>query len=95
VTAVLIVEAIDTASDILDAILMWIVAAAFVATVALFTTVLAVAQGLKTVRRGLSWRRNAPQGNGEGFPAPAVPDAPQARAAPQWAREPHGHQEAA
>jgi hypothetical protein len=55
-----IAEAIDTAYTIGWAIAAWIMAAAFVATVVLFTTMLAVAQGWKTARRALrgpSWRR--------------------------------------
>ncbi|MFE2965542.1 hypothetical protein ACFXKC_18050 [Streptomyces sp. NPDC059340] len=56
----MIAEAIDTAYSIGWAIVAWIMAAAFVATVCLFTTVLAVAQGWKTARRALSgpsWAR--------------------------------------
>jgi hypothetical protein len=55
-----IAEAIDTAVSIGWAIVAWIMAAAFVATVVLFTTMLAVAQGWKTARRmlrGPSWAR--------------------------------------
>jgi hypothetical protein len=55
-----IAEAIDTAYTIGWAIVAWIMAAAFVATTVLFTTMLAVAQGWKTARRALrgpSWRR--------------------------------------
>jgi hypothetical protein len=55
-----IAEAIDTAYTIGWAIVAWIMAAAFVATVVLFTTMLAVAQGWKTARRALcgpSWAR--------------------------------------
>jgi hypothetical protein len=55
-----IAEAIDTAYTIGWAIVAWIMAAAFVATVVLFTTMLAVAQGWKAARRvlrGPSWRR--------------------------------------
>jgi hypothetical protein len=55
-----IAEAIDTAYTIGWAIVAWIMAAAFVITVVLFTTVLAVAQGWKAARRvlrGPSWRR--------------------------------------
>jgi len=55
-----IAEAIDTAYTIGWAIVAWIIAFAFVATVALFTTMLAVAQGWKTARRvlrGPSWAR--------------------------------------
>jgi hypothetical protein len=56
----MIAEAIDTAVSIGWAIVAWIMAAAFVVTVALFTTMLAVAQGWKAARRALrgpSWRR--------------------------------------
>ncbi|MFK0018236.1 hypothetical protein [Streptomyces sp. NPDC090798] len=56
----MIPEAIDTAVSIGWAIVAWIIAFAFVATVALFTTMLAVAQGWKTARRvlrGPSWAR--------------------------------------
>jgi hypothetical protein len=55
-----IAEAINTAYTIGWAIVAWIMAAAFVITVVLFTTMLAVAQGWKTARRvlcGPSWRR--------------------------------------
>jgi hypothetical protein len=55
-----IAEAIDTAYTIGWAIVAWIMAAAFVITVVLFTTMLAVAQGWKAARRALcgpSWRR--------------------------------------
>jgi hypothetical protein len=55
-----IAEAIDTAYTIGWAIVAWIMAAAFVVTVVLFTTMLAVAQGWKTARRmlrGPSWAR--------------------------------------
>jgi uncharacterized membrane protein len=56
----MIAEAIDTAVSIGWAIVAWIMAAAFVVTVVLFTTMLAVAQGWKAARRALrgpSWRR--------------------------------------
>lgn len=56
----MIAEAINTAVSVGWAIVAWLMAAAFVATVVLFTTMLAVAQGWKTARRmlrGPSWRR--------------------------------------
>lgn len=91
----MITEAIDTAYTIAGALLAWLAVIAFIVTVALFTTVLAVAQGVKAARRRLRWRRNAAQDDGEGFPATDAPNAPQSHTGPRWAREPHDHQEAA
>lgn len=56
----MIAEAIDTLFIVCRAILAWIAAAAFVATVCLFTGVAVITQGVKGVRRmlaGPSWRR--------------------------------------
>jgi hypothetical protein len=60
VSGALIGEALDVLFVACRALLAWIAAAAFAATVVLFTTVLAVAQGWKATRRALrgpSWRR--------------------------------------
>jgi hypothetical protein len=59
VSALLLVEVIDTASTLLDAILAWIVAAAFVATV-VYTAVLTGAWAWRAIRRGVGgplWAR--------------------------------------
>lgn len=57
-TALLFVDAIDTASAILDAIFLWIVAAAFVTTVAIYTLILTGAVTWRAIRRGVTgaWR---------------------------------------
>jgi hypothetical protein len=56
VSALLLVEVIDTAGVILDAILAWIVATAFVATVCLYAAILTGAWAIRRARRALDAR---------------------------------------
>jgi ABC-type transport system involved in Fe-S cluster assembly fused permease/ATPase subunit len=58
VTALLFVDAIDTASTLLNAIFLWIVAAAFVATVAIYTVILTGVVTWRAVTRAVTgaWR---------------------------------------
>lgn len=57
-TALLFVDAIDTASTLLNAIAIWIVALAFVATVALYTVILTGVVTWRAVTRAVAgaWR---------------------------------------
>jgi hypothetical protein len=85
VTALLIVEVIDTASVMADAILAWIVAAAFVATVVVYTLVLTGAWAWLAVRRGVtgSLPDEQPELTPESTPTP------QRHTAPAWAHAEH------
>jgi hypothetical protein len=88
VTALLIFGAIDTASTILNAIAIWIVAAAFVATVAIYTVILTGAVTWRAIRRGVTgaWRA------AHAAPAPeSIGPAPEPHT-PAWA---HREKEAA
>lgn len=57
-TAWLFVDAIDTASSIANAIWLWFLAAAFVATVAIYTVILTGVVTWRAVTRGVTgcWR---------------------------------------
>ncbi|MFJ8995570.1 hypothetical protein ACIRQH_34845 [Streptomyces sp. NPDC102279] len=72
-TGLLIFDAIDTAGRILDAIFLWIVAAAFVATVAIYTVVLTGVVTWRAIRRGLTgaWRAAHHRRTPEPHPAPS------------------------
>ncbi|GHD70386.1 hypothetical protein GCM10010317_077610 [Streptomyces mirabilis] len=97
-TALLLFDAIDAAAAIWQALLAWIVAAAFVATVCLFAGIAVIAQGVKTARRALSRRCGAPEAPDGAPDVHDAPEAPQGRTAhpaPSWARGDHNHQEAA
>lgn len=91
----MIAEAVDTATAIGWAIVAWIVAAAAVFTVCLFTGILVGAWGWKTARRALSRRCGAPEAPEAAPDVHGAPEAPQGRTAPSWARDDHNHQEAA
>lgn len=81
-TALLLVEVIDTAGVILDAILWWIVVAGFVITVCVYTAVLTGAWAIRGARRALSGHLTA-------SPPPEAPDfipAPTKPTVPAWAR---------
>jgi uncharacterized transporter YbjL len=82
VTALLFVEVIDTAASlldaILDAVLAWIVAAAFVVTVCLYTAILTGAWATRRAWRALTGPlvdEQAPQAP-EPIPTPTKPTAP-------------------
>jgi hypothetical protein len=88
VTALLLVDAVDTAGVLLDAILAWIVAIAFVATVVVYTTVLTGAwagrKAWRAVRRGVAgcWRAE------HATPSPVATETvtePHAPTQPTWA----------
>lgn len=88
-------EAIDAATSVGLALLLWIVLAAVFATAALFAAVAAgwavwrtTAAAVKAVCAWLSWRLASelpPQVPPEGAPAPGVVQA-HSRPAPSWAR---------
>jgi hypothetical protein len=83
--AVLLFEVIDTAEVMADAILAWIIAAAFVATVVVYTLILTGAWAWHAVRRrsmGSLADEQAPQ-------APESTPTPQRRTAPAWAHAEH------
>jgi hypothetical protein len=82
VTALLLFEVIDTAAVMADAILAWIVVAAFVATVVVYTLVLTGAWAWRAVRRGSA----APLPAEQAPQAPESTPTPQRRTAPAWAR---------
>jgi hypothetical protein len=88
--AVLLVEAIDTASALLDAILLWIAVAAFVVTVAVYTLILTGAWAWRAVRR----RSTAPLAASQPTDAPIPPRTAERHTGPTWARTEH-EQEAA
>ncbi|MFJ7963174.1 hypothetical protein [Streptomyces sp. NPDC096324] len=83
-TAVLLVDVIDTAAVLADAILAWIVAAAVVVTIVLVALAVAGVGAWRAIRRGLSAR----------LPAPDAPEAPRSlptperRPTPRWAQPP-------
>jgi hypothetical protein len=83
--ALLLVEVIDTAAVMADAILLWIVAAAFVATVVVYTLVLTVAWAWRAVRRRSTGSLPASQPPG----APIPPRTAERRTAPAWAHTEH------
>jgi ABC-type transport system involved in Fe-S cluster assembly fused permease/ATPase subunit len=87
-TAVLLVEVIDTATVMADAILLWIVAAAFVVTVVVYTLVLTGAWAWRAVRR----RSTGPLAASQPTGAPIPPHTAERHTGPQWA---HDEQEAA
>ena len=76
----LLLEVLDTAAALADAILAWIVAAAVVATVVLFTTVLTGAWAWRAARRAVTgaWRTEQPAPGPESIPTP------QRRTGPSW-----------
>jgi hypothetical protein len=88
VSALLLVEVIDTAGTLLDAILWWILVAGFVATVVVYTLVLTGAWAWRTARRD----RTAPLAASEPSEAPFPPgpaerrSEPQPHPAPSWVR---------
>ena len=81
-TALLLFEALDTAAVMADAILAWIVAAAVVATVGLYTAALTGAWAWRAVRRAVTGALAAPQPPEVAEPTPA----PTKPTAPSWAR---------
>ncbi|MFG3170608.1 hypothetical protein [Streptomyces sp. NPDC048200] len=87
-TALLIFDAIDTASTILNAIAIWIVAAAFVATVAIYTVILTGVVTWRAVTRAVTgaWRA------AHATPAPESIEAAPEPHTPTWA---HREKEAA
>lgn len=86
-TALLFVEVIDTAGVLLDAILWWIVIAAFVATVCIYTAVLTGAWAWRAVRRGHT-PASPPQPVPCGSCDAGTPPRPAgARTAPSWAHD--------
>lgn len=87
-TALLLFEVIDTAAVMADAILAWIVAAAFVVTVGLYTAVLTGAWAWRAARRGVTGSLAAEQP----APDPESTPTPQRRTGPAWA---HTDKEAA
>ena len=90
-SALLLVEVIDTAGVILDAILWWILVAGFVATVCVYTAVLTGAWAIRGAWRALSGHLPASQPP----EAPEFIPTPERPTAPSWARHDHDHQEAA
>ena len=74
-TALLLFEVIDTASVMADAILAWIIAAAFVVTVVVYTLVLTGAWAWRAVRRDRtgSLAASQPSGAPESIPTPTAP----------------------
>jgi hypothetical protein len=107
VTALLLVDAIDAASTLLDAVLAWIVAAAFVVTVCLYTAILtgawAIRRAWRAARRvwtGRALRKpQAPVSRPQTLPrgsrdagTPHSPAQAPSRPAPSWA---HADKEAA
>lgn len=89
--AVLLVEAIDTASVLLDAILLWILVAAFVVTVVVYTLVLTGAWAWRAARR----RSTGPLAASQPTGAPIPPHTAERHTGPTWARTNDKHQEAA
>jgi hypothetical protein len=90
-----IAEAVDTATAIGWAIVAWIVAAAAVFTVCLFTGVLVGAWGWKTLRKRCAPARR-PESPSRGSRDAGTPPSPaRARSAPSWVRDDHDRQEAA
>jgi hypothetical protein len=90
VTALLLFEVIDTASVMADAILAWIVVAAFVATVVVYTLVLTGAWAWRAVRR----RSTGPLPASQPTDVQIPPHTAERHTAPAWARTEH-EQEAA
>jgi hypothetical protein len=86
VSALLLVEVIDTAGTLLDAILAWIVAAAFVATVCLYAAILtgawATRKAWRAVRRGSTGSLAASEPECD----PSATNIPTTPTAPSWAR---------
>jgi hypothetical protein len=91
VSALLLVEVIDTAGTLLDAILWWILVAGFVATVVVYTAVLTGAWAWRAVRRGVT----GPLADEQAPEDPEPLTAPQGHTGPSWAHTEHEHQEAA
>jgi uncharacterized transporter YbjL len=85
---VLLFEVIDTAAVMADAILAWIVAAAFVATVVVYTLILTGAWAWRAARRGLTGSLAASQPTD----APIPPRTAERHTGPTWA---HADKEAA
>jgi hypothetical protein len=86
VTALLLVEVIDTAASLLDAILAWIAAAAFVVTVCLYTAILTGAWATRKAWRAVRTRSTAPLAASQPPNAPDFIPAPTTPTAPSWAR---------
>jgi ABC-type transport system involved in Fe-S cluster assembly fused permease/ATPase subunit len=91
VTALLLVEVIDTAEVMADAILAWIVAAAFVATVVVYTLVLTGAWAWRAARR----RSTGSLAASQPADAPIPPRTAERPTAPSWAHANDKQQEAA
>jgi hypothetical protein len=90
-----IAEAIDTLFIVCHALLLWIAAGAFVATVALFTLVLSGAWAWRAVR-GRHAPATAPQAPScDSSDANTPQKATRARSVPSWARQPHDYEDAA
>lgn len=84
-TALLLVEVIDTAEVMADAIAIWIIAIAFVATVVVYTLVLTGAWAWRAARRGLTGPLAALQPTD----APIPPHATERHTGPTWAHTEH------
>ncbi len=92
----MISEAIAAAESVIRALLLWIVAAAALATVALYAVVVAgwavwraTTAAVKAVRAWLSWRPAAelpPCAPTEGACAPVAPQGRTGNPVPAWAR---------
>ena len=81
-TALLLVDAIETASDLANAIFLWIVIAAVAFTVLLFAFIAAAVITCRAIRRGVTvaWRA------AHATPAPETAETATEPYTPTWAR---------